>query len=217
MIAIIDYGAGNLFSVKNALDFLGFESEITADRSALARADSLILPGVGAFPDAMKRLAESGLAETIVREAERKPLLGICLGMQILFEKGFEFEETQGLGLIPGRVDMIEAPGLKIPHIGWNDVTRATPCPLSRGIADGDRFYFVHSYKAVTDMGNISLYAEYGDVIPGLVFRGNVFGCQFHPEKSGAVGLRILRNVCELSAEEQRGTAKITVDRRSCI
>jgi glutamine amidotransferase len=118
--------------------------------------------------------------------------------MQILFDEGFEFERTRGLGLIPGRVDLINAPGLKIPHIGWSDVKRATPCPLSLGIDDGDRLYFVHSYKAVTDMGHIALYAEYGDMIPGLVFRGNVFGCQFHPEKSGAVGLKILRNFCEL-------------------
>jgi glutamine amidotransferase len=198
MIAVIDYGAGNLFSVKNALDFLGFDAEITSDKDALSRADRLILPGVGAFPDAMRMLEASGLAEAITREAERKPLLGICLGMQMLFDWGCEFEKTRGLGLIAGRVDLISAPGLKIPHIGWSDVKRATPCPLASGIREGDRLYFVHSYKAVTDMGNISLYAEYGDTIPGLVFSGNVFGCQFHPEKSGAVGLRILRNFCEL-------------------
>jgi glutamine amidotransferase len=198
MIAIVDYGAGNLFSVKNALDFLGFEGEITSDRAALSRADKLILPGVGAFPDAMRKLEKAGLADAIAREAERKPLLGICLGMQLLFDRGFEFEETRGLGLIAGRVDLIEAPGLKIPHIGWSDVKHATPCPLARDIKEGDRLYFVHSYKAVTAMEHISLYTEYGDLIPGLVFRGNVFGCQFHPEKSGAVGLRILRNFCEL-------------------
>jgi glutamine amidotransferase len=197
MIAVIDYGAGNLFSVKNALDFIGFDSEFASDAAALSRADRLILPGVGAFPDAMRKLEDAGLAETIAREAERKPLLGICLGMQILFDEGFEFERTRGLGLIPGRVDRIDAPGLKIPHIGWSDVKRATPCPLSRGVEDGDRLYFVHSYKAVTDMSHIALYTEYGDLIPGLVFRGNVFGCQFHPEKSGAVGLGILRNFCE--------------------
>jgi glutamine amidotransferase len=199
MIAIIDYGAGNLFSVKNALDFLGFDSAITAERAALARADKLILPGVGAFPDAMRKLEAAGLADPIVRAAAHKPLLGICLGMQILFDWGYEFEKTRGLGLIAGHVDRIEAPGLKIPHIGWSDVKRETACPLSRGIEDGDRLYFVHSYKAVTDKGHIALCAEYGDRIPGLVFHGNVFGCQFHPEKSGAVGLRILRNFCELN------------------
>jgi glutamine amidotransferase len=201
MIAIIDYGAGNLFSVKNALDFLGFDSEITAERAALARADKLILPGVGAFPDAMRKLEAAGLADAIAREAERKPLLGICLGMQMLFEFGFEFEETRGLGLIAGRVERIEAPGLKIPHIGWSDVKRAADCPLSRGVKEGDRLYFVHSYKAVTDARHIALYAEYGDLIPGLVFRDKVFGCQFHPEKSGTVGLRILRNFCESNGE----------------
>jgi glutamine amidotransferase len=198
MIAIVDYGAGNLFSVKNALDFLGVTCEITAERAALSRADKLILPGVGAFPGAMRKLEAAGLADAIAREAERKPLLGICLGMQLLFDRGFEFEETRGLGLIEGHVDLIKAPGLKIPHIGWSDVKRAESCPLSRGIKDGDRLYFVHSYKAVTDMRRIALCAEYGDKVPALVFRGNVYGCQFHPEKSGAVGLRILRNFCEL-------------------
>ncbi|MDR2356205.1 MAG: imidazole glycerol phosphate synthase subunit HisH [Clostridiales Family XIII bacterium] len=198
MIAIIDYGAGNLFSVKNALDFLGFDSVITAERAALSRADKLILPGVGAFPDAMRKLEAAGLADAIAREAERKPLLGICLGMQLLFDLGFEFEKTRGLGLIAGRVDRIAAPGLKIPHIGWSDVKHEAVCPLSRDIKEGDRLYFVHSYKAVTDRRHIALYTEYGERVPGLVFRDNVFGCQFHPEKSGAVGLRILRNFCEL-------------------
>ncbi|MDR2770734.1 MAG: imidazole glycerol phosphate synthase subunit HisH [Clostridiales Family XIII bacterium] len=198
MIAILDYGAGNLFSVKNALDFLGFDSVITAERAALAQADKLILPGVGAFPDAMQKLEATGLADAIIREAARKPLLGICLGMQLLFDFGFEFEKTRGLGLIAGRVDLIEAPGLKIPHIGWSDVKRGAPCPLSREIKEGDRLYFVHSYKAVTDARHIALSTEYGDLIPALVFRGKVFGCQFHPEKSGTVGLGILRAFCEL-------------------
>ncbi|MDR3296270.1 MAG: imidazole glycerol phosphate synthase subunit HisH [Clostridiales Family XIII bacterium] len=198
MIAIIDYGAGNLFSVKNALDFLGYESVVSGDKTGLERADRLILPGVGAFPDAMEKLETAGLTDVILSEAGKKPLLGICLGMQLLFEWGFEFEKTKGLGLIDGQVDRIRAPGLKIPHMGWSDVKRAADCPLSEGIREGDRLYFVHSYKAETDMENISLYTEYGDLIPGLVFRGNVFGCQFHPEKSGKTGLRILENFCKL-------------------
>jgi glutamine amidotransferase len=198
MIAIIDYGAGNLFSVRNALNFLGYENTVASDRETIARADKLILPGVGAFPDAMRKLRETGLAETVAAEAGKKPLLGICLGMQMLFEWGFEFEKTQGLGLIEGRVDRIQAPVLKIPHMGWSDVRRAAPCPLAEGIEEGDRFYFVHSYKAVTGMENISLYAEYGELIPALVFRDRVFGCQFHPEKSGRIGLRILKYFGEL-------------------
>jgi len=194
MIGIIDYGAGNLFSVKNALDFLGMESMISSSAEELKNADKLILPGVGAFPDAMRKLEQSGLIETIIEEAGKKPLLGICLGMQILFETGYEFTETKGLGLIPGKVDLIQAPGLKIPHMGWSDVKLENDCPLSQGVKDGDRFYFVHSYKAVTDKQFVSLYGEYGEYIPGLVFRGNVYGTQFHPEKSGEIGLKMLRN-----------------------
>jgi glutamine amidotransferase len=201
MIAIIDYGAGNLFSVKNALDHLGFESVQARDPADLERADKLILPGVGAFPDAMRSLTEKGLAEAVKREAVRKPLLGICLGAQLLFEKGFEFGETDGLGLIPGYVDAIVAPGLKIPHMGWNDVRVVNPSPLTAGVRDGDMVYFVHSYKAVTDEAHLSLASEYGRLIPALVrggADGQVYGAQFHPEKSGAVGLGILRNFAEL-------------------
>ncbi len=198
MIVIIDYGAGNLFSVKNALDFLGVKNKISSDVSDIKNADKLILPGVGAFPDAMKMLEEKKLIRTIQEEAAKKPLLGICLGMQILFEKGLEFEETNGLGLIEGSVDNLDAPGLKIPHIGWNDLRKSNECPLSSGIDEGDMVYFVHSYKAVTPMDNVSLYAEYGQLVPGLVFKDNVYGCQFHPEKSGEVGIRILRNYKEL-------------------
>jgi glutamine amidotransferase len=201
MIAIIDYDAGNLFSVKNALDHLGFESMQARGPADLERADKLILPGVGAFPDAMRSLNEEGLAEAIKREAARKPLLGICLGAQLLFEKGFEFGETEGLGLIPGYVDAIVAPGLKIPHMGWNDVRVVNPSPLTTGVQDGDMVYFVHSYKAVTEETHISLAAEYGQLFPALVrggADGQVYGAQFHPEKSGAVGLGILRNFAEL-------------------
>lgn len=194
MIAIIDYGAGNLFSLKNALDFLGLENIITSSAEEIKAAGKLILPGVGAFPDAMRMLERSGLTETIIREAGRKPLLGICLGMQMLFEYGYEFEKVKGLGLIPGDVNHINAPGLKVPHMGWSGVKIENQCALSAGIRENDMFYYVHSYKAVTDNQYISLYSEYGEIIPGLVFRGNVFGTQFHPEKSGEIGLKLLRN-----------------------
>lgn len=194
MIGIIDYGAGNLFSVKNALDYLGYKSIVTSSPDEIRNADKLILPGVGAFPDAMKMLRESGLVPVILDEAEKKPLLGICLGMQMLFENGLEFEKTQGLSLIPGYVKAIDAPDLKIPHVGWNDVKVENQCDLSYGIREGDRFYYVHSYCAVTEKDHISLYSEYGEAIPGLVFKGHVYGTQFHPEKSGDIGLKILSN-----------------------
>ena len=194
MIGIIDYGAGNLFSVKNALDFLGLKNIITSDPEEIKDVDKLILPGVGAFPDAMKMLERSGLIKTIIEESGKKPLLGICLGMQILFDYGYEFEKTKGLGLIPGEVNLIEAPSLKIPHMGWSDVNLENECALSLGIKKGDRFYYVHSYKAVTEKQYVSVYSEYGEYIPGLVFKDNVYGTQFHPEKSGEIGLRMLRN-----------------------
>lgn len=192
MIGIIDYGAGNLFSLKNALDFLKLENKITSSPEEIRKADKLILPGVGAFPDAMNMLRQSGLTGIIKEEALKKPLLGICLGMQILFEWGNEFERVQGLGLIPGEVTLIDAPGLKIPHMGWSDVKIENQCALSNGISEGDRYYYVHSYKAVTEKQYVSVYSEYGDYIPGLVFKDNVFGTQFHPEKSGEIGLKLL-------------------------
>lgn len=194
MIAIIDYGAGNLFSVKNALDYLGLPNLITSSHKDLTDADQLILPGVGAFPDAMKMLNDSGLSDVIAQEARIKPLLGICLGMQMLFEKSSEFGVTEGLSLIPGEVGIIGAKGLKIPHMGWSGLKKANDCALSYGINDGDMVYYVHSYRAVTASEHISLYSEYGGVIPGLVFNKNIYGTQFHPEKSGKVGLRILKN-----------------------
>ena len=194
MIGIIDYGAGNLFSLKNALDFLGLKNIITSSAEEIKDADQLILPGVGAFPDAMKMLERSGLTQTIIEESAKKPLLGICLGMQLLFEYGYEFEKVKGLGLIPGEVNHIVAPGLKIPHMGWSDVLIENQCELSKGINPGDRFYYVHSYKAVTDKKYVSVYSEYGEYIPGLVFKDKVYGTQFHPEKSGEIGLKILRN-----------------------
>jgi len=195
MIAVIDYGAGNIFSVKNALDYLGFENKLTNDRQEIKKADALILPGVGAFPSAMNMLNESGLTGVIKEESKKKPFLGICLGMQLIFEKGYEFEECDGLGMIEGSVEKIEAPGLNIPHMGWNKLEVLNDCELLNGIGDDAYVYFVHSFKAVCDDKNISAYCEYGGRIPALVYDGNyVFGAQFHPEKSGETGLKILSN-----------------------
>jgi len=199
MIHIVDYGAGNLFSVKNALDYLHIENKITADPQELCRADGIILPGVGAFRDAMTMLNESGFTEAIkVQAAEGKPILGICLGMQMLFEKGYEFGETDGLGLIPGNVVLIDGGGLKIPHMGWNDLNVLNNCALSADINDGDYVYYVHSYRADTADEYISCYTMYNERIPGLVYRNNVYGAQFHPEKSGQVGMNILKNFAKL-------------------
>ena len=185
--------------IKNALDAIGEASEITSDAAVLERADALILPGVGAFPDAMRELEKTGLIGTIRAQAAQKPLLGICLGMQILFETGFEFAECRGLGLIPGEVDAIPAGGRKIPHMGWNSLRMLNACPLLEGVPDGSYVYFVHSYMAFTDDEHIAAYTDYGAKIPSLVFSGNVYGAQFHPEKSGEVGLQILRNFVRLS------------------
>ena len=199
MIHIIDYGAGNLFSVQNALNYLQIENKITANPADLADADGIILPGVGAFRDAMKMLNESGFTEAIkVQAAAGKPILGICLGMQMLFEKGYEFGETDGLGLIPGNVVLIDGGGLKIPHMGWTDLTVLNDCPLSADVADGDYVYYVHSYRADTSDEYISCYTMYNEKIPGLVYRDNVYGAQFHPEKSGQVGMNILKNFAKL-------------------
>ena len=199
MIHIIDYGAGNLFSVQNALNYLQIENKITANPADLADADGIILPGVGAFRDAMTMLNESGFTEAIkVQAAAGKPILGICLGMQMLFEKGYEFGETDGLGLIPGNVVLIDGGGLKIPHMGWNDLTVLNDCPLSADVADGDYVYYVHSYRADTSDEYISCYTMYNEKIPGLVYCDNVYGAQFHPEKSGQVGMNILKNFAKL-------------------
>ncbi len=148
MIAIIDYGAGNIFSVKNALDYLGFENKLTDKKEDIEKADAIILPGVGAFPWAMNMLGLSGLIDTIKEQAKIKPFLGICLGMQLLFEKSYEFEECKGLGLIGGYVDKINEPDLVIPHMGWNKLVYNHDCPLFDGLGDDEYVYFVHSYKA---------------------------------------------------------------------
>ena len=199
MITIIDYGAGNLFSVQNALNFLGVENNISSKVEDIISADKLILPGVGAFPDAMKMLDEAGLTEVIKEQAKKKALMGICLGMQMLFDKSYEFGETEGLGLIPGTVELMHpANNLVIPHIGWNSLEKNEPCKLLESVNDGDYVYFVHSYAAVTDSKNVAAYCDYGMKVPALVMSGNVYGCQFHPEKSGNVGLSILKAFCEL-------------------
>ncbi len=198
MTVIIDYGAGNLFSVQNALDYIGCSAMISGNAEDLQSADRLILPGVGAFPDAMKMLNESGLTEVIKAETRKKPLLGICLGMQMLFERSSEFGETEGLGLIPGRVELMTPPGLLIPQIGWNRLLRNEPCPILEGLGEEPYVYFVHSYAAVCDHLNVAAYTDYGGDVPACVFSGNVYGCQFHPEKSGEVGLKILENFAGL-------------------
>ncbi|SEK93130.1 imidazole glycerol phosphate synthase subunit HisH [Ruminococcus albus] len=200
MIAIIDYGAGNIFSVKNALDHLGVESKLTDKKEDLIAADEIILPGVGAFPWAMNMLKNSGLVDTIKEQAKVKPFLGICLGMQLLFEKSFEFEECDGLGLIMGRVDKITDPGLVIPHMGWNKLEYNKEVPIFKGLGNDEYVYFVHSYKAFCESeDNLYAYSEYGSKVPAVVGdNGFVYGCQFHPEKSGETGLKILRNFAEL-------------------
>ena len=195
MIAMIDYGAGNIFSVKNALDHLGLENELVSDEKSLRNADAIILPGVGAFPAAMEKLEATGLVEVIKEEAKKKPFLGICLGMQLIFEKGYEFGECDGLGLIGGSVRKMEEPGLIIPHIGWNKLEKLNDCPLLENIGDDEYVYFVHSYKAECEDKDIAAYSEYGGRVPALVYDGRyVYGAQFHPEKSGETGLKILRS-----------------------
>ena len=201
MIAIIDYGVGNLFSLKSSLGRVGAEAAVTGDEQALRKAEKLILPGVGAFGDARERLAQTGLDEVICREASRgKAILGICLGMQLLFERSFEYGEHSGLGLIPGEVvDM--APrlpqGLKVPHIGWNALRMKRPeHPLFADVREGECMYFVHSFYADRCAENTLATAEYGIELTAAVARENVMGCQFHPEKSGEAGLRLLRAFC---------------------
>ena len=201
MIAIIDYGVGNLFSLQSSLRMIGEETVVTADLQVLSAADRLILPGVGAFGDARQKLANAGLDGVIrAQAAAGKPLLGICLGMQLLFERSFEFGEHAGLGLIPGDiVDMtpLIGPGLKVPHIGWNALQIKKPAhPLLAGVREGDCVYFVHSFCATRCDESVIATAEYGAPLTAAVARGNVLGCQFHPEKSGEVGLRILRAFC---------------------
>lgn len=201
MIAIIDYGAGNMFSVKNALEYIGEKHIITKDIEQIKKADSLILPGVGAFPYAMKMLHSTGLVEEIKNQVKQKPMLGICLGMQMLFEESYEFSKCEGLGLISGKVDKVKVnDSIKIPHMGWNElVINDKSNPLLAGVNDGDSVYFVHSYMAYTEDKNITAHCDYAQKVPALVTNKNVYGAQFHPEKSGEIGLKILCNFASLT------------------
>ena len=195
MIAVIDYGAGNLFSVCNALKYLNIAHEVTKDAAVIERADAVFLPGVGAFPAAMESLHPTGLIETIKENAAKKPLLGICLGMQMLFERSDENGDCAGLGLIPGEVRRIPSKRVIIPHMGWNELVVTQESPLLRNIETPVFTYFVHSYQAFCEDRNIIAYCEYDGKIPALVTDGKyVFGAQYHPEKSGEKGLQMLRN-----------------------
>ena len=202
MIAIVDYGVGNLFSLNSSLRCIGAESVVTADEAILRSADKILLPGVGAFEDAARKLRESGLADLLKELAgQGKPLLGICLGMQMLFEKSYEYGEHEGLGLIPGSVkpirDVIPA-DYKIPHIGWNGLHFQKENPLFKYVKEGDCVYFVHSFYAADCDDSVVATSEYGSELTAAVARDNVYGCQFHPEKSGNVGLAILKAFNEL-------------------
>ncbi len=205
MLGILDYGVGNLFSIKSSLAALGVESVVTARQDKLSACSALILPGVGAFEKAAKKLSDAGLSEYVVRRVEAGiPLLGICLGMQMLFEKSYEYGVHEGLGLIPGSVrpiaDVIPK-GLKIPQIGWNGLIfpkDRKKSALFSDVEEGKCVYFVHSYYGAAPEEYISAWTEYGALLTASVERENVFGCQFHPEKSGAVGLSILRQFCRI-------------------
>ena len=196
--AIVDYGVGNLKSITNAMNYLGLSTVITSDGEALRRGDAMILPGVGAFPDAYDKLRASGLDRVVTEQAGQKPVLGICLGMQLLFDRGEELRATPGLGLIPGSVKKIST-ACKLPHIGWNSLHFQNHSPLFAGLPDGAYVYFVHTYcGAACHESDVIARTEYGASVVAAVGRGNVFGCQFHPEKSGEAGLQILKNFGEL-------------------
>ena len=202
MVAIIDYGVGNLFSLASSLKMIGEDAIVTSDPEVIKGADSLILPGVGAFEDAAKKLFASGLDKVIREECKGgKPLLGICLGMQMLFEKSYEYGTHDGLGLIKGEVIAMRGiipDELDVPHMGWNALRFKKESKLFKYINDGDFVYFVHSYYADNCKESISAITEYGAEITASVESGNIYGCQFHPEKSGEVGLSILRAFCEI-------------------
>ena len=206
MVAIVDYGVGNLFSLECSLNAIGAQVTVTADPEVLRAADQVLLPGVGAFGDAAQKLRTTGL-DKVIKElaANGKPLLGICLGMQLLLEKGYEYGEHEGLGLIKGSVVPMEGvipADLKIPHIGWNALKFKRPSPLFKNIKEGDCVYFVHSFYGADCEESVIATAEYGAELTAAVASKNVFGCQFHPEKSGTVGLEILRAFTQLKEED---------------
>ena len=202
MIAVIDYGVGNLFSLRSSLRQLGLDAAVTAEPAAIRAADRVILPGVGAFGDAMAKLRATGLAPVLRAAAAEKPLLGICLGMQLLFDKSYEFGEHEGLGLVPGQVcplapDLAD-PALKVPQIGWNALHLLKDDPLFRYIREGEYVYYVHSYYAKGCAASTLAVSDYSIPVTGVVRAGKVYGTQFHPEKSGGTGLRILKAFAEL-------------------
>jgi len=202
MIAIVDYGVGNLFSLVSSLDYIGADSVVTSDAEVIRKADKIILPGVGAFEDAIRLLRQTGLVPVIEEQvAKGKPLLGICLGMQLLFETSFEYGCHKGLGFIKGDVCPIEGDvpkGFKIPHMGWNSLDFKKQSPLFKYINDGDYVYFVHSYYA-KNCDDVIATSNYGADLTAAVQKGNVFGAQFHPEKSGETGLKILKAFAEMT------------------
>ena len=197
--AIIDYGVGNLKSVSNAMAYVGQRTLVTGDAGELERADAIILPGVGAFPDAAEKLRRTGLDKCLLSQAGRKPILGICLGMQLLLDRGEEGRDCAGLGLVGGTVKRIQT-DYKLPHIGWNSLTFQNDSPLFQGLEDGVYVYFVHSYCACAQYEkDVIARTEYGPSVAAAVAHGGVYGCQFHPEKSGEAGLQILKNFGELN------------------
>lgn len=201
MIRIIDYGVGNLFSLRSSLRAIGIDADYTGDPAEIRKADKLILPGVGAFRDAREALRRTGLDRVVQEEAGKgKPLMGICLGMQMLFNRSYEYGEYEGLGLIPGEIVPMEGripKELPIPHIGWNELALKQPSPLMKNTANGDYVYFVHSYYAETPAEYVIATTDYGVEMTAAVQKDNVYGCQFHPEKSSEVGLSILKAFCE--------------------
>lgn len=207
MIAIVDYGVGNLFSLVSSFSAVGADAVATSDESVIRSADRIVLPGVGAFGDAAAKLRASGLDKVVIEEAKAgKPLLGVCLGMQLLFDKSFEYGEHDGLSLISGEIRPISdviPEGLKIPQIGWNALNfNGKRHELFKYLKDGDFVYFVHSYYGANCSDSLIAYTEYGAPLTAAVASGNVMGCQFHPEKSGEVGLNILRAFCEIGVKK---------------
>ena len=202
MTVIIDYGVGNLFSLTSSLKKIGEEAIVSSDKDIISQVDRIILPGVGAFGDAIAKLNESGLSDIIMEEVSKgKPLLGICLGMQLLFEKSFEYGENKGLGLIKGEIRALSevVPGnLKIPHMGWNGLRFKKDSPVFNGLAEGDEVYFVHSFAGFYCEESLTATAEYSVEVTAAVNNKNIYGVQFHPEKSGEKGLKILKNFCRL-------------------